>query len=262
MIIDWYTVLFQIINFLVLVFLLRRFLYGPIVRAMEERERKIVAREEDAATRARESEEEARTYRQKMAELEERDRELLDQARSEAEKEGQRLLKETRSQVEETRRRWQREVAREKEVFLRELRSRMGRQACLIARRCLKDLADAELETMIWNVFLRKLKALSPEESGPLQEAFSQEKQVLLSSSFEPAAKRLEETAASLEEIFAQKVQLTHQKDAGLVCGVELEVGGYRVAWSVEEYLEDVEKEILAHLEQSEKEALPDAEAG
>ena len=36
---DWFTVIAQIINFLILVALLKRFLYGPIIRAMERRER-------------------------------------------------------------------------------------------------------------------------------------------------------------------------------------------------------------------------------
>ena len=59
MLIDWFTVSFQVINFLILIALLKRFLYGPIIRAMEERESTIAARlfeaeraEKEAETRA------------------------------------------------------------------------------------------------------------------------------------------------------------------------------------------------------------------
>ena len=43
MLIDWFTVAAQAINFLILVLLLRRFLYGPIVKAMDDREAAINA---------------------------------------------------------------------------------------------------------------------------------------------------------------------------------------------------------------------------
>ena len=259
MIIDWYTVGFQVINFLVLVFLLRRFLYGPIIEMMEAREMKIARREDVAAAKASEAEDEARAYQQKVAELNSRDEELLAEAKLGADNERRMLLEATRSEVDETRKRWHQEVYREQESFMLELRSRVGRQACLIARQCLQDLADIKLETMIWDVFLQKLGQLSPEEFTRLQEAFSREKQVLLSSSFKPAEERLQGVSAFLKEHYGQNVQLTHQVNSELICGVELEVGGYRVAWSVDEYLEGVEKEILGHLHRSGKEASPDA---
>jgi F-type H+-transporting ATPase subunit b len=261
MIIDWYTVMFQIINFMVLVFLLRRFLYGPIVEMMEAREMKIVQREDVAATKASEAEKGVLAYQQKVAALRDRDEELLAEAKESAENERRMLLEATRSEVDETRKRWHQEVIREQESFMHELRTRVGQQACLIARQCLQDLADVKLEAMIWDVFFQKLEQLSPEEDTRLHEAFSQEKQVLLISSFEPTEERLQSLSAFLEKRFKSNVQLKHQTNSELICGVELEVGGYRVAWSVDEYLEGVEKEILGHLHRSEKEASQDAGA-
>ena len=43
MLINWFTVAAQIVNFLILVALLKRFLYGPIVAAMSAREGRIAA---------------------------------------------------------------------------------------------------------------------------------------------------------------------------------------------------------------------------
>ena len=56
MLIDWFTVLAQIINFLILIYLLKRFLYGPIIRAMEEREKKMVADQDRAKNAEKEAE--------------------------------------------------------------------------------------------------------------------------------------------------------------------------------------------------------------
>ena len=43
MLIDWFTVVAQIVNFLILVALLKRFLYGPLIRAIDARENGIAA---------------------------------------------------------------------------------------------------------------------------------------------------------------------------------------------------------------------------
>ncbi|MGO8820022.1 MAG: F0F1 ATP synthase subunit B, partial [Desulfomonilaceae bacterium] len=64
MLIDWFTVIAQIINFLILVFLLKRFLFDKITGAMDERERKISSTLDDANSTKRLAAEEAERYRQ------------------------------------------------------------------------------------------------------------------------------------------------------------------------------------------------------
>jgi F-type H+-transporting ATPase subunit b len=54
--IDGFTVIAQIINFLVLVWLLKRFLYGPITQAMAARQQKIAAALDDARRKVEQAE--------------------------------------------------------------------------------------------------------------------------------------------------------------------------------------------------------------
>ena len=49
--INWFTVIAQILNFLILVWLLKRFLYKPILNAIDEREKKIASQLKDADNR-------------------------------------------------------------------------------------------------------------------------------------------------------------------------------------------------------------------
>jgi F-type H+-transporting ATPase subunit b len=48
MLIDWTTVSFQVVNFLLLIVLLKRYLYGPILRAMQRREEELSAIRKEA----------------------------------------------------------------------------------------------------------------------------------------------------------------------------------------------------------------------
>ena len=65
MLINWFTVIAQIVNFLILVVLLKYLLYNRIVRAMDERESKIQSRLKEAEEKEEAAEREAESFRQK-----------------------------------------------------------------------------------------------------------------------------------------------------------------------------------------------------
>ncbi len=257
MIIDWYTVIFQIINFLILVFLLRRFLYGPIVKAMEARRDEIIQREQDAEAKSSEAEERIRLYEEKREDLQRREDEIVEEAREKAEKERLRLLESSRSEVEETRERWLQELQRQQESFMQQLKLKIGRQASLVARRCLENLADAELEKMIFAVFTGKLEELPADERKRFAQAAEKGEAVSVRSSFAPSKDMLAQLEKALKKAAGKAVKLKQKEDPSLICGVELEAGGHLVAWSIDHYLNGGEKEILEHLQSQGKEGLP-----
>ncbi|MDW7729602.1 MAG: hypothetical protein SCJ94_06285 [Bacillota bacterium] len=254
MIIDWYTIIFQIINFLILVFLLRHFFYGPIIKMMDDRERKIVEREEEAEASRRKAEQETEAYRQKNEELEQKQEELLDKAHSDAEEEKSELLNNARSEVDQTRRRWEEALEREKEAFIIELRRRIGLQACLLARHCLDDLADARLEELIWNQFMAKIGELSDHDRSELEKGFkANDFRLNLSSAFDAGEDKIKDLKKKLKVIYSDseaELELEYKKDSALICGLELEAGGYRVSWNIDSYLEGIEADILKELNQ------------
>jgi F-type H+-transporting ATPase subunit b len=96
MLIDWFTVGAQVVNFLILVWLLKRFLYKPILHAIDERERRIAKELADADTRKTEAEKERDEFQKRNDEFDEQREELLSKAKGEARAESQRLLEESR----------------------------------------------------------------------------------------------------------------------------------------------------------------------
>ena len=89
--IDWITVAAQIAYFLVLVWLLQRFLYRPITRAMARREEEIEKRLAEAKEARKDAEDEAETLRGKQSDLKDEKDQILDDARQEAESLRERL---------------------------------------------------------------------------------------------------------------------------------------------------------------------------
>ncbi len=153
MLIDWFTVIAQIINFLVLVLLLKRFLFDKITTAMDERQKRIASTLEDADITRKLAEEEAERYRRMNQELQENHNRILAEVKDEALSMRQKLIETARSEVEDVKAVWRQSVEREKNSFLLELRSRIGKEAASVVRSALSDLANVELEQRIVDIF-------------------------------------------------------------------------------------------------------------
>ena len=139
--IDWFTFFAQIVNFLIVLFLLKRFLYAPILHTMKEREAAIAARFEEADARMRQVQEEGNLLRSQRQELESRRQESLAKAEEEASERRHAMVLEARREVAEMQDRWYTAIEHEKQLFMQELRTRLSEQLFQIARRALADLA-------------------------------------------------------------------------------------------------------------------------
>jgi len=251
--IDWFTVIAQIINFLVLVYLLKRFLYGPIIRAMDEREKKIAFSLEGARKKKDEADLEAKDYRRKNREFDERREEMFSQIKEEVEVRRKDLINKARNQVDAGRTRWYEAIRKEKETFLQDLRRRAGKQTCAISRRALKDMADVDLENQIIHVFIEKLRSLNDDELKALKESIRQSPQkISVRSAFKVPEKMAGEIKEVLRNQAAGHVDVRFEISPDLICGIELKFSGRRISWNVADYLETLEESLLATLESKE----------
>ncbi len=249
MLIDWFTVLAQIVNFLVLVVLLKRFLYRPILNAMQRREDRIAARLREAADKRAEAEEAAEAYRAKARELdEERDR-LMEQARLEAEALRKKMVQEARHEVSELRERWQAAVHDEQDAFLKELTVRTGSHVYGIARQALTDLAGADLERAMVDRFLQRLSG-SEENGRRIAGSIGEPAQgVTVRSAFEIPEEDRRRISPAVQDLMGAAVEIRYETCPDLLCGIELAASGHAVGWNLGGYLQRLEEEVRTVLE-------------
>ncbi|MFO7662494.1 MAG: F0F1 ATP synthase subunit B [Chloroflexota bacterium] len=251
MLLDGFTIIAQIINFLILVFLLRRFLYGPITKAMDERQDRIAEEVAEAETLKQEAADEAEAYRQKRDEFQERREEMLAQAKEEAETRRKEFLHQARQEIEEARAGWHREIESDKAAFIQEVRLGIGQQVYGVSRRVLTDLADAELESQVLEVFLDRLEDLGEEERQAVKDNFhSAEDKVLVRTAFEISEEDRERLCRSIVGIIGEKPDIEFQVKSDLLCGIEMVISDYKLAWNLDEYLGDLEEALFESLHQ------------
>lgn len=242
MLIDWFTVVAQAVNFLVLVFLLKHFLYGRIVRAMKEREAKIASQLKEAEDKRKEADREAESFRKKNEELEKERDAMLAEAKQAAEAKRKELMKRAREEVDEVESAWREALAQQKASFIEDLRQRVVNQVSSIARNALKDLADEELNDRVVGIFLQRISKLDDKRRRALLKSIEKsDNRVVVRSAFELDKQQRQSTAKAIGTHIQEGLDVQYETSPDVIAGIELRTHGHKLAWSLDSYLESLE---------------------
>jgi len=237
--IDWFVFSAQIFNFLLLIYLLKRFLYGRIIKAMDDREAKIAARFADAEELKVKANEQAELYEKRNQLLNEAKEQMLNEATMAADAKRKELMEKVRVEVDQVKTRWQDMLVREQDAFFYDLRQRAAKQLYDTARKALRDLADVDLEERIIDEFLRRIKALDEKKSVQLRKAISSGgNRVTIQSAFSIDTSRKTQIEETLKKQITNGFTINYLQQPDIVSGIELRVNGNKIAWSLNEYLE------------------------
>src|ERR1700728_3736156 len=152
MLVDWFTVAAQALNFLILVWLMKRFLYKPILRALEAREKRIAAELADAAAMKADATKARDELQRRNDEFDHQRADLVKQATDQANADGQRLRDEARQAAAAL----QTARADGLRAHAQNLNQAIGRrteqEVFAVARKALTDLASVSLEERVIDV--------------------------------------------------------------------------------------------------------------
>ncbi|MGE4588777.1 MAG: F0F1 ATP synthase subunit delta [Acidaminococcaceae bacterium] len=254
MLIDWFTTTAQIVNFLVLILLLRKLLYKPILSMMAERESKIAAEVAAAENMKEKAEKEKSVFEERNKQLKDQEKEFIRQARENAENDYKSALEELRQEVQTKKSQWYQKLENDKEGFLSELESKTQEEIFTILNKLLVDLADSNLEEQIVNVFIRKLKEMSEDKTNFIKGlSRGNELKLVITSVFPLKVEQQESLRKILRQRFSDDTVIVFEHDREIIGGIELSVGGQKLVWSIENYLRVLRKNVEHVLEMRQK---------
>jgi len=237
--IDWVTTIAQVVNFLILVWLLQHFLYGPITRAMARREERILNRLEEADRKEHAAAEESERLQEKQEALDRKRDAILEKAEKDAREMRKSLEEEARETIEEQRREWRNQLQAEQKEFLRDLRLRAADHVYRLARFTLSELANAELEQQLAVRFAENLESLGKSHVDKLLQAADKSEGIRVESSLELTSTAQSRVTRAIHHIVPDR-DVTYDKSDALLLGIRLVVGGQTVEWSLDRYLDDL----------------------
>lgn len=235
--IDWFTTAAQIVNFLILVWLLKKFLYAPVLGAMERRQQKIADQLQQAQAKEKHAEQEKERYLGLQKEIRDKAEDELAEAKASAEQLRAELFEEVKQEALQARQQWQQSLAREKDLFLEQTGRLFSRQFQQLAASAFKELADQRLEATIIDVFWQKIKQ-NQQSINALTEQIHANEPLTVTTSFELDEDGKKNMQNRITTLFGAETTVLFEQDPNLLAGINMEAGGKKICWDYRHFLE------------------------
>jgi len=227
------------------VWLMKRFLYKPIIDAIDAREQRIAAEIADADSKREAAQKERNEFQHKNEEFERQRATLLNQAIDEVKAERERLLDKARVAANDLGAKRLEALRHEQLSLTGEITRRTQEGVFFIARKTLADLAGTSLEERISDVFTRRVRELS----GAAKEEFtnalrSSSKPAVLRSTFALPKEQRTAIQVALNETFGAAIQISFETAPTVISGIELTASGQKIGWSIADYLMSLERSV------------------
>lgn len=239
MLIDWFTVAAQAVNFLILVWLLKRFLFGPISKAIQERQDSISSSLAEAAATKLVAETEKQEYQAKKAEIETQCDALIKEAVASGQTEKKRLLEEAQKAADTLSQSRLESLRSQEQKLEKALRERAQEEALNLARDILRQLAGAELDSVIVQRFLHHLEQLDGKAQQTLRQA---QGEILVRTARELSPDLRHTLEKGVEKTLGQSLRWSYKTEPELINGFELVAEGHKIGWNSAGLLEQIKR--------------------
>jgi F-type H+-transporting ATPase subunit b len=233
---NWSTFILEIINFLVLIWILKRFLYRPVMNLIAQRKAGIDKAGADAQTLRREAQALQEQYENRLAEWEREKEKARAQLHEELSAERAREMSRLRASLDEERAKARVLEERRRGESERKSEEVALAQAAQFASRLLSRAAGPELERRLVDLVAEDLSTLSENKQQRLRTAFAQAQEALTITSAYPLSETHRDRLTQvLAKVLAQNVFCEFIEDPKLMAGLRIVMG----SWVLQANLQD-----------------------
>lgn len=237
---SWSTFLLEMINFLVLVWILKRFLYKPVLDAIARRRAGI----EDQLADARQLHEEADAlkaeYENRLAERDRERQQARDALSQELDEERARQMASLQAELAQEREKAQVAESCQRADAAREIEHHALQQGAQFAARLLAQAAGPELEARLMKLLLDGLSSLSEDRIADLRTQFGEPPEdILVGSAYPLPPDRREELERALSDVTGLDLPVSYAQDPELLAGVRIAIGAWVLHANLRDELRD-----------------------
>lgn len=230
---DWTTFGLEIVNFLVLLWILKRFLYRPVLATLAERRAGIArvlgeAKEAEARAASLKTQFEGR-----LADWEQEKAAARVRFEAELAAERMRQMDILARDLASERERSVALDAHRQETLKREFMAQAGQEARRFAVGVLERLAGPELESRLVDLFIEELAGLPEAHLAPLLAGQNGQAQGRVMSAYPLSEDQRRRIAAAMAARLALRCQLHFQEEGSLVAGVRVSLGAWQMDFSL-----------------------------
>jgi F-type H+-transporting ATPase subunit b len=226
---NWSTFLLEILNFLVLVWILKRFLYRPVMAILETRREKIEQTLKQASTLRTEADSLQQQYQGRLNDWALEKQHLLESLQQEIQTEKTKRLEQLQTELSIEREKADAIEQRHKKETLKHFQLQAHAQGARFAARLLNAVAGPELESRLFDLLLKTFDELDEERLTTLRNACeSSAGNITLTSAYpllDEQQKLLQQKLSALCE--EASININYMEDTSLVAGLRICIGGW-----------------------------------
>ncbi|MHA1550001.1 MAG: F0F1 ATP synthase subunit B family protein [Alphaproteobacteria bacterium] len=237
--IDWLTVIIQGVNFLILVWILKRYLYKPILNAMDNRQKAVFAKLHEAEKRELDAEKARKDFENEKQNVKDKARKVFLDAHKEAEEEKSAMVKDAHHDMQKKQSRFEKQLALEKKALYHAVRTLAGETLVQTARDALGELATKNLESDMISLFVQKISKNTSDDFAQIIDGIKAKKTLFLSSSRKLDSKDKKIIEEALKTLSGVKPTITYKENSDLICGIEILCDTVMIRWGFDKYIEN-----------------------
>jgi F-type H+-transporting ATPase subunit b len=221
-----WTFLFEVVNFVVLAYILHRLLYRPLRDAVERRRQAYEQTQAAAQQTQQKAEALSQQFTTQLADVERIRQETIRQAHEQALAERKKILDDASTAVQARQEAARAALTREREETLRTLHEEIINQAVELSRRLLHEAADATLEEQLARRLAESLEQFPEADRNALRRDWNPQSRALLDAAREIDGQALVRLSQAVTAIVGQPTALPVELRSSLIAGLRLRLGG------------------------------------
>lgn len=160
-----FTLVIEVLAFLLILFILYRYVWPPLSKAMNDRQAMISKGVEDSNEAARKLQQAEERYDAAIADVRSEAARIRDDARADATRIREELKAQADAEVERIRQRGEEQLASQRDQAVRQLKTEIGGLSMQLAQRIVGDaLIDEDRKRATVDTFLSELDGLAPKD--------------------------------------------------------------------------------------------------
>ncbi len=255
--INWSTVFFQIINFLIIIWILKKYLFKPVLSSMDKREQIIQDKLLEAKEAKFKAEKEYEKLKMKIHSLEREKNNIMANTYKKADIEYATLLKTFNAEMAGKRNAFEEQMIMEREFLRHSIKDMAGKTIIKTVQDALTELANTNIQSAIIQNFINQIYNKNFKKINDLKKYYEKEKYINIYTSFEIDENSKKEIINAFTNIIEKQItNINFVINNEIICGIEVSCPPLLISFGMNTYINELTKNIdngLAKLTKTKK---------
>lgn len=225
---NWSTFALEIINFIVLVWIVKHFFYKPVRDIVDKRRAKIDEEISNANNLQADAEQLIKDYNNRLINWEEEKQTQQTQLNQELEERKKQQLELIQKQLDEEKEKSDLLQQKKLDLLIHNIERQALDQGAVFTAKLLQELTSPELESRLVELLLANLKNMPPKQKEALANLYNEEKpEVIVTSAYPLSQDQKDKIQESVQQIFSNAIDLKYKESAEVIAGLRINIGSY-----------------------------------